>query len=171
MLYSMNDILLAARRAHTPQFDRMDAEIRKYALEQMRAALTVAVADLVKAGRSILDNGADPEDGALDTALEPFEEIIPYFSTVYGDGAHDLTEAQISAALSSSPLSAGDAGAADGEPVAWPIDTDDQVEALARECEWDNRKYMTPKDYAIWCERMRKFARLAALSAVKENER
>lgn len=48
-------------------------------------------------------------------------------------------------------------------PRAWPIDTDDQVEALARECDWDNRKYMTPKDYAIWCERMRKFARLAAL--------
>lgn len=46
----------------------------------------------------------------------------------------------------------------------WPIETDDQVEALARECDWDNRKYMTPGDYAIWCERMRKFARLAARS-------
>lgn len=52
-----------------------------------------------------------------------------------------------------------------GEPATWPIDTDDQVEALARECDWDNRKYMTPKDYAIWCERMRKFARLAGPSA------
>lgn len=51
------------------------------------------------------------------------------------------------------------------KPLAWPIDTDDQVEALARECDWDNRKYMTPKDYEIWCERMRKFARLAAPSA------
>jgi len=68
----------------------MDAEIRKYAMEQMRAALTVAVTDLVKAGRSILDNGADPEDGQLDTALEPFEELIPYESTV---------EAGISAAM------------------------------------------------------------------------
>ncbi|WP_126010161.1 hypothetical protein [Georhizobium profundi] len=48
------------------------------------------------------------------------------------------------------------------EPVAWPIETEDQVEALARECDWDNRKYMTPPDYTIWCERMRKFARLAA---------
>ncbi len=46
----------------------------------------------------------------------------------------------------------------------WPIGTDDQVEALARECEWDNRKYMTPADYSIWCERMRKFARLASSS-------
>jgi hypothetical protein len=55
-----------------------------------------------------------------------------------------------------------DAIRAEGEAVAWPIETDDQVEALARECEWDNRKYMTPADYAIWCERMRKFARLAA---------
>lgn len=45
---------------------------------------------------------------------------------------------------------------------AWPIETDDQVEALAHHCEWDNRKYMTPEDYAIWCERMRKFARLAS---------
>lgn len=48
--------------------------------------------------------------------------------------------------------------------MAWPIETDDQVEALARECDWDNRKYMGPAEYAIWCERMRKFARLAALS-------
>ncbi|AYC99987.1 hypothetical protein [Neorhizobium sp. NCHU2750] len=46
--------------------------------------------------------------------------------------------------------------------TGWPIDTDDQVEALARECDFDNRKYMTPADYSIWCERMRKFARLAA---------
>lgn len=46
----------------------------------------------------------------------------------------------------------------------WPIETDDQVEVLARECEWDNRKYMTPADYSIWCERMRKFARLASSS-------
>ncbi len=50
-------------------------------------------------------------------------------------------------------------------PAAWPIQTDDQVETLARECGWDNRKYMTPEDYAIWCERMRKFARLAAPTA------
>lgn len=46
----------------------------------------------------------------------------------------------------------------------WPIVTDDEVEALARACDWDNRKYMTPADYAIWCERMRKFARLATPS-------
>ena len=46
----------------------------------------------------------------------------------------------------------------------WPIDTDDDVERLARHCGWgDNRRYMTPTDYAIWCERMRKFAALAAL--------
>ncbi|MCW5711325.1 hypothetical protein [Shinella sp.] len=50
----------------------------------------------------------------------------------------------------------------------WPIETDDQVEALARECEWDNRKYMTPTDYSIWCERMRKFARLASTIATIE---
>ncbi|MGN7710808.1 hypothetical protein [Agrobacterium radiobacter] len=43
----------------------------------------------------------------------------------------------------------------------WPIETEDEVEALARECDWDNRKFMTVKDYSIWCERMRKFARLA----------
>jgi hypothetical protein len=48
------------------------------------------------------------------------------------------------------------------EPVAWPINTDDQVEALARECDWNNRRYMTPADYSGWCEQMRKFARLAA---------
>lgn len=47
----------------------------------------------------------------------------------------------------------------------WPIDTDDDVERLARHCGWDNRKWMTPADYAIWCERMRKFAALAAAPA------
>lgn len=91
MILSLNDILLAACRAHTPQFDRMDDDIKKYAIEQMRVALIVAVTDLVKAGRSILDYGADPEDGQLDAALEPFEELIPYESTV---------EADISAAMS-----------------------------------------------------------------------
>lgn len=56
------------------------------------------------------------------------------------------------------------ASSSDAMVKQWPIETDDQVDALARECDWDNRKYMTPKDYAIWCERMRKFARLASLS-------
>lgn len=45
----------------------------------------------------------------------------------------------------------------------WPIETEDQIEALARECEWNNRRFMTAKDYSIWCERMRKFARLAKI--------
>lgn len=56
------------------------------------------------------------------------------------------------------------AGRSDAPRPGWPIETDDQVEALARECEWDNRKHMTPADYSIWCERMRKFARLASSS-------
>jgi|GEM_PF-3574626 len=43
----------------------------------------------------------------------------------------------------------------------WPIETEDQIEALAQECEWNNRRFMSAKDYSIWCERMRKFARLA----------
>lgn len=46
--------------------------------------------------------------------------------------------------------------------TTWPIDTDDQVEALASECSWNNRRYMTPEDYRIWCDRMRKFALLAS---------
>lgn len=45
----------------------------------------------------------------------------------------------------------------------WPIETEDQIEALARECEWNNRRFMTATDYSIWCERMRKFARLAKI--------
>jgi len=44
---------------------------------------------------------------------------------------------------------------------AWPIETEDQVEALARECGWNNRRFMTDDDYQIWCGRMRKFAQLA----------
>lgn len=46
-----------------------------------------------------------------------------------------------------------------GEPVA--IATDDNVERLAKACGWNNRGYMTPADYAIWCERMRDFVRRA----------
>lgn len=85
MILTLNAILLAACRAHTPQFDRMDAEIQKYAMDQMKSALTVAVTDLVKAGRSILDNMIDLQDGELECALEPFEELIPYESTVEAD--------------------------------------------------------------------------------------
>jgi hypothetical protein len=48
--------------------------------------------------------------------------------------------------------------------MLWPIATDDQVEALALECDWNNRRFMKPDDYAIWCERMRKFVRLASYS-------
>lgn len=59
------------------------------------------------------------------------------------------------------------------EQAGEPIETDDQVEYVARECGWDNRRYMTPKDYAIWCARMREFVQRAnpdtALRA--ENER
>ena len=45
--------------------------------------------------------------------------------------------------------------------MGWPISTDDQVEALAAECGWRNRHFMTTSDYSIWCGRMRQFARLA----------
>jgi len=48
------------------------------------------------------------------------------------------------------------------QAVAWRDETDDQVELLAKECGINNRRYMTPKDYSIWCEQQRQFARLAA---------
>lgn len=35
--------ILAACRAHTPQFDRLDSEIARYAKDQMREALTSAL--------------------------------------------------------------------------------------------------------------------------------
>ncbi len=47
--------------------------------------------------------------------------------------------------------------------TARPIDTDDQVEELAKECGINNRRFMTPGDYSIWCRQQRQFARLAAL--------
>lgn len=50
----------------------------------------------------------------------------------------------------------------DEQVVGWPIDTEDQVEVLAKVCGWNNRRYMTPKDYAIWCDQMRQFAKLAS---------
>lgn len=43
-----------------------------------------------------------------------------------------------------------------------PIGTDDEVEALAKLCGWNNRCYMTPADYSEWCRRMRQFAALSA---------
>ena len=45
--------------------------------------------------------------------------------------------------------------------VAWQIETDDDVERVAKESGWDNRRYMTPADYSIWCIRMREFVRIA----------
>lgn len=81
----INQIVLAACRAHAPQFDQMDAEIQKYALLQMRSALAVGVTELVKAGRSILDHGGDHDYAAFDAALEPFDELIPYDSTIEAD--------------------------------------------------------------------------------------
>jgi hypothetical protein len=45
------------------------------------------------------------------------------------------------------------------EPVA--LATDDDVEALAKQCGWDNRTYMKPAHYAEWCQKMRQFAALA----------
>ncbi|MBM7046085.1 hypothetical protein [Rhizobium lusitanum] len=96
---TLNETLLAACRAHAPQFDRMDAEIRKYAMEQMRSALLAAVANLVLASRSVLADGLpdDPENNDLVRALEPFEELVAYDDTV---------EANISAAMAATPTSA-----------------------------------------------------------------
>ena len=54
------------------------------------------------------------------------------------------------------------------EPVAWPIETNDQVEALAKQCDWNNRRYMTPADYQIWCDQMRQFVQLASPPAQQE---
>jgi hypothetical protein len=48
------------------------------------------------------------------------------------------------------------------ETVAWPIETNNQIEVLAKQCGWDNRLYMTPADYQIWCDRMRQFVQLAS---------
>lgn len=80
-----------------------------------------------------------------------------FISDVRSDERDDAMKTVLRAAITAY-LSAKTAEGA----VAWPISTDDEVEALARECDWDNRKYMTPADYRIWCDRMRKFARLAA---------
>jgi hypothetical protein len=53
------------------------------------------------------------------------------------------------------------------EPVAWPIETNNQIEVLAKQCGWDNRRYMTPADYQIWCDRMRQFVQLASPPAAQ----
>ena len=53
------------------------------------------------------------------------------------------------------------------QPVAWPIETNNQIEVLAKQCGWDNRRYMTPADYQIWCDRMRQFVQLASPPAAQ----
>lgn len=50
---------------------------------------------------------------------------------------------------------------AQGDLVAWQIDTNDDVERVSKASGWDNRRYMTQADYAIWCNRMREFVRIA----------
>lgn len=57
--------------------------------------------------------------------------------------------------------------AAQGQPAKriHPIATDDDVENLSALCGWNNRRYMTPADYSIWCQRMRKFVSLATQPA------
>lgn len=73
-----------------------------------------------------------------------------------GKAVRDTEEFKIVAAhLSPSPEGV--------KPVARPIDTDDEVEILAREVGWNNRRYMTPKDYAAWCSMMREFVRRASV--------
>lgn len=47
-------------------------------------------------------------------------------------------------------------------PQRLPISTDDEVEHAAKLSGWNNRKYMTPSDYSIWCQRMRRFVELTA---------
>jgi hypothetical protein len=42
-----------------------------------------------------------------------------------------------------------------------PISTDVDVERVAKLAGWNNRHYMTPADYSIWCARMRKFVALS----------
>lgn len=41
--YISDEVVIAACRAHTPQFDRLDEDIAKYAKDQMREAITAAL--------------------------------------------------------------------------------------------------------------------------------
>lgn len=58
----------------------------------------------------------------------------------------------------------GFARAIETERQAVPITmTDNDVERLSLEAGWTgNRKYMTPEDFRIWCNRMRTFVKLAS---------
>lgn len=40
-----------------------------------------------------------------------------------------------------------------------PIETDDQLECVASQCDWHNRPFLSASDYREWCERMRAFVR------------
>jgi hypothetical protein len=97
--------LEAAAKAHTPQFERMDADIQRYALEQMRAAISaylsalpeqepVARYDLIKFDSC----------GAMDALMErhpegewvKWEDVSLFASPI----AHPLRDGSIYAAVS-----------------------------------------------------------------------
>ena len=60
-----DEAVKAAANAHTPQFPNMDPEIQKYALQQMRAALTAAAPYMQGAAR----------EQALEEACGPLETL------------------------------------------------------------------------------------------------
>ncbi|MCM2441148.1 hypothetical protein HGO34_15610 [Agrobacterium vitis] len=116
--------------------------------------------DLLEMIANEIDCGRDCENGSTEWDTNAFNCRKIDEGTCAGTNAEELRQLASAfrnrMALASMP--------------AWPLDTEDQVEALARECGWNNRRYMTKADYTIFCDRMRKFAQLAARLSVPQHQ-
>ncbi len=101
------------------------------------------------------------KDEALKLALEALEYIEHNYMSLPAPATKAITALQeaLNAPLAEHPAQ---------QQVAWSIETNNQVEALAKQCGWDNRRYMTPADYQIWCDRMRQFVQLASPPAQRK---
>lgn len=98
-----------------------------------------------------------------ETLVEEFSRLVREYKQDDGPGGIEAWNLIADFAVDNADAIKAALSAAEPATVKWPIKTDDQVEVLASECGWDNRKYMTVDDYSIWCQRMRNFAVLASL--------
>lgn len=109
--------------------------------------------------------GRQPEGVSDDAVLAARYALMGHSGYDPGDSGY-VTDGAVRAALEAYLAHcAGSEAQEKAEPVGSSIATDDDVERVAKAAGWDNRRYMTPADYAVWCARMREFVRLAALPA------
>ena len=130
-------------------------------LEQVRYEISALNAGGSYVPHGSLSKWADAIDAHLARQSEGVsdEDVATAARIAFGDPSDldfDSMRAALTAVLHNRPAQEKT------EPVGSSIATDDDVERVAKAAGWDNRRYMTPADYAIWCARMREFVRFAA---------